>query len=354
MVAKGYLQQTGIDYQETFSPVVRLDSVRILLSIVAAEDLEMIHFDVKTAFLNGQLHEEVYMEQPEGFGQGGDKVCRLLRSLYGLKQAPKMLNECLFDFLKQFDLKTLEKDPCILVKRSKGKVDLMIAIYVDDGLVCSSNRELLDTVVKYLRDRFEISIMDPTCFVGLQIARDRTKKTLKISQSYYISRIVGRFGLENAKKVSTPFDANLVLTKAGTVDGNDADVIDVPYREAIGSLNYALIGSRPDIAYAMGVLSSYCAAPRKVHWNAVKRVIIYLRETAHYGLTYGAGCGIQLEAYSDASFASDVDTRRSTAGFLIMANDAPVVWRSTKQKQVAVSTTEAEFIAACLACRELL
>lgn len=262
----------------------------------------------------------------------------------------------MFDFLKKFNLETLEKDPCILVKKTNGKPQLIIAIYVDDGLVCCSNKELLNQVIRYLKDRFEITIMDPTCFVGLQIERNRKMRTLKIHQAYYIEKVVDRFGLREAKRVSTPFDSNLVLTKSGTVDGQQHVTVDVPYRMAIGSLSYALIGTRPDIAFALSVLSSYANEPKRVHWQALKRVIVYLRDTATLGLTYGPSQGnvCKLVAYSDASYAADVDTRRSTAGYLVLCNNAPVVWRSTKEKQVAVSTTEAEFLAASLACREIL
>ena len=246
----------------------------------------MVHFDVKTAFLNGQLTEEVYMSQPEGYSSNSGLVCKLLRSLYGLKQAPKVWNDCLFDFLKRFQLNQLEKDPCILVRRSMNEVDLIIAIYVDDGLVCSSDKKLLESVLSFLKARFEISIMDPTCFVGLQIQRNRSERKMRVTQTYYINKIVERLGLADAKEESTPFDSNLVLTRAGIVDGMTHDVIDVPYRETIGSLNYALIGSRPDIADAMGVVSSYANEPRKVHWRAVKRIIAYLKGTAALGLEF--------------------------------------------------------------------
>lgn len=222
LVARGFSQRAGLDCKETFSPVVRLDSIRLILAIAAQEDLELVHFDVRTAFLHGLVEEEIYMLQPEGYEVDGDVVCKLVKSLYGLKQASRAWNTCFVKFLKKFDLIPLQKDSCILVRKSSmDKVTLMIAIYVDDGLACSSSKSLLKEVIAYLKMRFEISIMDPKCFVGLEIQRDRVKRTLTINQGYYISRIIKRFNMSNAKPASTPADINLKLTKLGGPDGEE-------------------------------------------------------------------------------------------------------------------------------------
>lgn len=362
LVAKGYSQREGIDYKETFAPVVRLESVRILLAMVAHYDLEMIHFDVKTAFLHGNLKEEIYMEQPVGFCKDAQKVCRLQRSLYGLKQAPLEWNICFTDFLKKFSLVPLVKDGCILIRSPRvgdkyGQATLIIAIYVDDGLACCSNKQLLEDVVSHLRLRFEITVMDPTCFVGMQIRRDRAKRELFVSQSGYINKIIERFGLQDAKSVTTPMETSTHFCEKGVNDGNDGKVVIVPYREAIGSLLYASIGTRPDIAHAVGLLARFCQAPRQAHWNAVKRVFRYLKGTANHGIKFGRSekqTGQKLDCFVDADHAGDYDTRKSTTGYLLLFHGAPIIWKSTKQAVIATSSTEAEFVAATMACKEVM
>lgn len=194
LVAKGYSQKPGIDFKETFSSVARLESIRLILAIVAKFDMEMFHFDVKTAFLNGELLEEIYMEQPQGFEKDSTSVCKLKKSLYGLKQASKAWNDCFTKFIRNFGLKQLMKDSCIFVKvrdqRKTIEVEpiLIIAIYVDDALACSNSKKLLTEVTNYLEEKFEITKMHPQCFVGLQITRDRERNILLINQQFYIEK----------------------------------------------------------------------------------------------------------------------------------------------------------------------
>jgi transposase InsO family protein len=356
LVACGYSQKPGIDYKETFSPVVRLDSVRIILALVAKYDLELIHFDVKTAFLNGSITENIYMQQPEGFEKGSALVCKLNRSLYGLKQASKVWNDCFVSFLKEFHLEPLQKDTCILVrKKPNDKARLIIAIYVDDGLACSDDVTLLDKVVKHLSERFDITVMEAKCFVGLQIHRDRTRKTMFINQQHYIEQVVKMYHLEESKDVSTPLDNHQRLCIQGTNDGLNREPTDKPYREVIGSLMYAMLGTRPDISFAVNVLARYCQAPRLAHWNAAKRVIQYLNTTKTLGIVYNKGSDNKgLSCFVDSDFAADIDTRKSTTGALIMFDEGPIIWKTSKQSIVATSTTEAEFIAASVATKETL
>lgn len=356
LVARGFSQRAGLDYKETFSPVVRLDSVRLILAIAAHENLALIHFDVRTAFLHGTLEEDIYMLQPQGYEVKEDLVCKLVKSLYGLKQASRAWNTCFIEFLKKFNLVPLQKDSCILVRKaSTDKITLLIAIYVDDGLACSSSKSLLKEVIAHLKSRFEISVMDPKCFVGLEIKRNRAERTLTISQNYYISRIIKRFNMSNAKPASTPADINLKLTKLGGADGEESKDVAVPYREAIGSLLYAVLGTRPDISYIVNYLARFCEQPKEIHWNAVKRVFKYLLQTQQYGLTYGPSKGkSNLICYVDADFAGDVESRKSTSGYMVLYGSTPIIWKSTKQSIVATSTTEAEFVAASTASREVL
>ena len=275
LVARGYSQKKGIDYKETFSPVARLESIRLILAVAAAEDMEMVHFDVRTAFLHGNLEEEIYMNQPEGYEKDVGLVCKLEKSLYGLKQASRAWNLCFTNFLKEFSLQSTYKDDCVFVKKESGIAVLIIALYVDDGLICSTSRSLLNDVVAHLRSKFEVTTLDPKCFVGLQIERDRANKESFIHQQFYINKVVRRFELQNSKEISTPADSNQILCKDGTTDGRKHVTVSVPYREAIGSLVYVSNGTRPDIAFIVGKLASYCEEPKLVHWTAVKRVIGY-------------------------------------------------------------------------------
>lgn len=244
------------------------------------------------------------------------------------------------------------KDSCVFSTNSKG-VTLIIAIYVDDGLVACNCANLLKQVIDYLRTKFEITVMDASCFVGLQMHRDRKNRALLINQEQYIRKIIARFELTDAKSVSTPADSNVKLTKTGVTDGEDGVQVDVPYRDLIGSLMYASNGTRVDITYATNSLARYMESSRKAHWNAAKRVLRYSKDTASVGLKFSGRLeGQELVAYSDSDFAADVDTRKSVSSYFVAFYRAPIVWKSTKQDTVAVSTTEAKFVASSLASRE--
>lgn len=355
LVAKGCSQKYGFDYTETYSPVARLDSLRLVLSIVAQDDLEMKHFDVRTAFLYGSLNEEIYMQQPQGFIEDESKVCKLQKSLYGLKQASKCWNECFTNSLQSFGLQPLQSDSCIFVRRD-AQCFLIILIYVDDGLACSNNKDLLDKVIDHLQNKFEMSVMDPNCFLGLEIKRNRQLRTLHISQRFYIDKLIDKFRMREAQGLCTPADSNLKLFKNGTLDGEEHETVNVPYRQLVGSLMYAVCCSRPDIAYATCFLASYSESPKQTHWTALKRILRYLKMTPDEGLLYNGNSKYkgELIAYSDADHAGDVGNRRSTTGYILMYNDAPIYWKSQKQSSVSLSTTESEFVAACYATCELM
>lgn len=274
LVARGYSQRKGIDYEDTFSPVARMDSVRIILSIIAEKDLEMVHFDVKTAFLHGELSEEIWMREPEGFEIGGNKACRLKKSLYGLKQASRSWNHCLVKTLKEFDLQPLLSDSCVFTKKSKNDL-LVVAVYVDDGLASSNNEKLLEELVTFLKRKFEITVDQVKCFVGLEISRNRLMRKLSISQSAYIKRVIERFELGSSNPCEVPMRPSERFVKSGIADGGDSKAVNVPYEAIIGSLIYVMHGTRPDIAYAVAILSRFNQCPKLAHWNAAKAVVKY-------------------------------------------------------------------------------
>lgn len=324
----------------------------MILSIVANDDMEMIQLDVKTAFLYGNLNEEIFMIQPRGFEKGEDMVCRLTKSIYGLKQASREWNKCFISFLKLFDLKPISKDNCVLIRKNQhGVAVLIIAIYVDDGLVCSNDKSLLKEVVDHLQSKFDISVMSPDCFVGLQILRNREKRSMIVHQNYYTLNNIKRFEMENSKPLSTPMESNLQLSKHGcSIDDRS---VEVPYKQAIGSLIYLSKGTRPDISYAVNKLASYADSVKSSHWSGVKRIFRYLKSSSDLGLYYKANDN-SIISFSDSDFAGDIDTKKSTSGILLLVNGAPVGWRSSKQTTVATSTTNAEFISASLATSEII
>jgi len=344
LVAKGYVQKQGIDYDETFSPVARYDTVRTLLAVAASNNMKLKQFDVKTAFLYGELEEEVYLEQPEGFDDGSGRVCRLKRSLYGLKQAPRCWNKRLITFMKKAGLKNSTADPCLFYRTNKGS-SLYVAIYVDDGLIVGNKDEEIEGFLKLLQEEFKITSGSLENFLGMQI-KCESDGSIFLSQEAYTNKILKRFNMADANGVSTPASRE--------ESDNMKDVSGkVPYREAVGSLMYLMVATRPDIAFAVNKAARVMDKPAEKDWNDVKRIFRYLRATSNYGLKYTRGSS-ELKVFSDADFAGDKATRCSTMGIVAMFSGGAVSWTSQLQKTTALSTTEAEIIAASEGAKELV
>eukprot|EP00253_Pinus_taeda_P001525 PITA_01525 len=286
LVVKRFAQKKGIDFDEIFSPVVKMTSIRTILSLVAAEDLHLEQLDVKTPFLHGDLEEEIYMQQPQGYEVKGKEklVCRLKKSLYGLKQAPRQW------YLK-FDKFMSEQ---------------------------GSNMQEINVLKRKLANSFAMKDLGAAKqILGMRITRDRKNRKLTFSQNEYIQKVLKRFNMHNAKPVSTPFASHFKLSKEMCPKNQeDVDYMSkVPYASAVGSLMYAMVCTRPDIAHAVGVVSRYMNNPGKEHWMAVKWILRYLKGTTNQALCFG-GSNISLQGYVDADMADDKDNRRSTTGYV--------------------------------------
>ena len=355
LVAKGYSQTEGIDFNETFAPVAKFNSIRVLLALAAQQDFEVHQMDVKTAFLNGDLEEEIYMQQPEGFisiGQEG-KVCKLKRSLYGLKQAGRSWYHKIDTCFSELGLQRTHADNCVYQLRKDGTI-IIVAIYVDDLLILANDVTALNNLKLELGKRFDMKDLGEVHFcLGIQVTRNRQERTIRISQAKYIEDVLKRFNMQDSKPIGTPLDASVKLTKdmSPASAQEEEEMKNVPYQSAIGSIMYAMLGTRPDISYAVGVVSQFSSAPGRSHWNAVKRILRYLKGTVNYALEY-KGTDSTLIGYSDADWGGNLDDRRSTTGYVFSIAGGAVSWSSKKQPTVALSTTEAEYMALTQATKE--
>lgn len=350
-VAKGYSQVKGIDFNEyaIYAPVVGYCSLRVILSICAAFDLEMAQLDIKTAFLYGLLEEEIYIQQPEGFILPGSEhlVGRLLKCIYGLKQAPHVWNKKFDDFLILFGFTRSKHDPCVYFRRRETEILIMV-IWVDDGLICSNNKAAIAKVLSFLSTHFEIRSLPTDRFVGLELTRKREEKKLWINQQAFIEKVLYRFNMSTCNPKLTPADPHVRLSKEMEPKTRVAqqEAKKLPYQQAIGCLNYLAHMSRPDIAFAVNQLSRYCNNFGPEHWQAAKHCIAYLKGTASHGLCYGedgANVSSALIGYSDSNYAGDLDQSRSTTRYILHFNSGAVTWRSRLQPSTAGSTMQAEY-----------
>jgi hypothetical protein len=339
LVVKGYRQTEGLDYFDTYSPVTRITSIRMLIAFAALNNLEIHQMDVKTAFLNGDLDEEIYMEQPEGFRVPGqeEKVCKLVKSLYGLKQAPKQWHEKFDNVMISNGFQINECDKCVYIKEcNRGYV--IVCLYVDDMLIIGSNKEIIKSTKNMLNARFDMKDLGlADVILGVQISR--TPDGYILSQKHYIEKILEKFNSNDISISKTPVDLTLHLYK-----NTGHSINQLGYARIIGSLMYLMNCTRPDIAYSVSKLSRYTSNPGKDHWTAIIRVLRYLRYTKDYGLHYTRYPAV-LEGYSDANWISDTNDSKSTSGYVFTLGGGAVSWKSTKQTCIARSTMESEFIA---------
>ncbi|GJV62059.1 retrovirus-related pol polyprotein from transposon TNT 1-94 [Tanacetum coccineum] len=349
LVARGYRQEEGIDFEESFAPVARLEAIRIFLAFAAHMNMVIYQMDVKTAFLNGNLREEVYVSQPDGFVDP-DKpnyVYKLKKALYGLKQAPRAWYDMLSSFLISNDFSKGSVDPTLFIRR-EGKELLLVQIYVDDIIFAASTPELCDLFAKIMCSKFKMSMMGKiSFFLGLQISQ--SPRGIFINQSKYALESLKKYGYESCDPVDTP-----MVEKSKLDEDKEGKAVDPShYRGMIGTLLY-LTASRPDLQFAICMCARYQARPTEKHLNAVKRIFRYLKGTVHRGLWYPKDSSFALTAFADADHAGCQDTRRSTSGSIQLLGDRLVSWSSKRQKSAAISSTEAEYIALSGCCAQVL
>ena len=347
LVAKGFKQKYGIDYTETFSPVVKYVTLRMIIAIAKFFNWVLDQLDVVTAFLYGIMKESVFCEVPEGIEVDGDFNClKLVKAIYGLKQASRVWNETFDEFVCSIGFQVSAFDPCLYIKVVDGHC-VLVLVYVDDVLVTGSSPELITCAKNDLKTRFEMTDSGKCCFVlGIELV-DGPDGSVTMCQRRYIEDILKRFGMDECKAVVSPVDISTRL-----VSSDAASKVNAPFREAVGALMHLMTATRPDIAYAVGYVSRFMENPQEEHWIAVKRIFRYLQGTKTHGLCFKPGDNIGFRGYSDADWAGDLMDRKSTSGYTFLLMSAPVSWGSKKQSSVSLSTSEAEYIALSLAIQE--
>jgi hypothetical protein len=352
LVAKGFSQEYGIDYLETFSPVVRLGTLRTVLAFALQKKMHIHQMDVTTAFLNGYLMEDVYMKQPPGAVDSNkpDHVCKLKRSLYGLKQAPRCWNVVLDQYLLEIGFQRSKKDTCLYILRDPF---ILLTIYVDDLVMVTQQEEDLQWLKKQLLKKFKMVDMGVLHHI-LGIKVEQQNNCLHMSQETYINGLLKKYRLEDVKVVSTPANTSVHLQKH--TEDSESKLVDIKsYQSMVGSLLYCALGTRPDIQYAVSTVAQFNSQPDQSHLTAVKRIFAYLKGTSHLKLTYHRlPTPAPLIGYCDADFARDPTERKSVSGYTFLMSGGAITWYSGKQKCVSVSTSNAEYIALGVAAREAL
>ena len=353
-VAKGYSQTAGVDYSETFAPTARFTSIRMLMQLAVQENLIVHQMDVKGAYLNAPIDCEIYMQQPEGYeesGKNGEKlVYKLKRSLYGLKQSGRNWNAMLHEYLTSEGFEQSLADPCVYTKNRKG-CKAIIIVWVDDIIVAASDSRSLDDVKESLRGKFKMKDLGQlSWFLGIEFKQERDR--IIMSQRRFLEKVLVRFKMEDCKPKATPCDLNANKIK----DDDSSELVDPKlYREIVGSLIYVMTGTRPDLCFVITMLSQHMAKPVKAHLGMAKHVLRYIKGTLDYTLKFEKSCeSLDLKGFCDSDWAGSED-RHSVSGyaFQLCENGSLISWRSQKQKTVALSTCEAEYIALSSAIQEV-
>nr|GEY34820.1 putative RNA-directed DNA polymerase [Tanacetum cinerariifolium] len=338
LVAKGYTQTYSIDYSETFSPVAKINTIRVLFSVAANKEWPLYQFDVKNAFLHGELKEEVYMEAPQGFTDRFTKgeVCLLKKSLYGLKQSPRAWFGRFTLAMNKYGFKQSNSDHTLFLKR-RGNLITCLIIYVDDMIITGDDKEEIAKLRKSLFTEFEMKDLGKLkYFLGIEVLR--SKRGIFMCQKKYILDLLAETGMVDCKQADTPMIMNQKLYMEEEAEPAEKE----RYQRMVGKLIY-LSHTRPDIAYAVGVVSQFMHQPQKAHMVAALRMIRYLKGTTGHGVLFQPNGHLETQMFTDANWAGNKSDRRSTSGYFTLVGGNLVTWKSKKQKVVALSSAEAEF-----------
>ncbi|KAF7578672.1 UBN2 multi-domain protein [Pyrenophora tritici-repentis] len=329
---------------------VRMDTLRLFMATVAAENLECFHFDIKNAFTESHLKEEIFLKQPQGVEVKKGYVLKVLRSLYGLKQAARDWNLLIKKELLAWGFVQSLADPCMFIHEEK---QLRILVYVDDIAVAAKDRAQIDWFYKKLSGRFNTkNLGEIHKILGVRVTRDRKRRTIYLDQEQYIHAVLDKFGM-SSKQHRDKKIPSADYTSFRPATNNDTRIDITEYQQVIGSLMFAMVLTRPDIAFTLGKLSQYMSDPAEHHGHALKNLLRYLRSTVTMKLRYGPG-GVhsQFVIYSDADWASDMVDRKSVSGSTAMFYGGPISWSSKKQRSVATSSCESEYIALSTCCKQ--
>jgi hypothetical protein len=362
-VARGFNQQYGVDYKETFAPVMHAQSWHILIALAARTGFKIRQFDVSNAFLNGKLTEKVYLEQPHGFTVGQNKICKLTKSLYGLKQAANVWNQELEHILtSQMHFTQIVSDSVVFV-RTSDQVKVIVGGHVDDLLVLAPTDDHLDQFGKELASHLKIKFGDLEVFLGVEVEQDAITGTICIHQHRKIVNLLTDCGMISAKPVSTPLQPNINLSRADcpTTAQERHGIDQTEYRSIVGKLMHIMTMSRPDICAAVKQLAEAFDNPGKNHIDALKWLLRYLVGSKDFVITYlgwkdprSTKFNVKLHGYYDADWARDEHDSKSRSGYVFLIGGGAVSWWSGKQDIVATSTTHAEYVAQDCATRELV
>jgi hypothetical protein len=333
-----------VDYFDTYAPVARLASIRTVLAFAAAEDLETGQIDIKGAYLNGELtdDETIYMKQPPGYAEKGPEgktlTARLYKTLYGLKQAGHRWYQKLVEIMTKLGFSRSEVDSAVFYRRDEMlKILIIILVHVDDCSIAGRPKKIIQKFKLEIQKYVQIMHLgDLHWILGIEVRRIREDKQIMLSQHSYIDSILRRYGFDDAKPVSTPMDMNIRLTSAQSPSSMEefAKMRNIPYHEAVGSLMYASLGTRPDITFAVQTVSRFSSKPGCTHWEAVKRIFRYLKGTRDLWLTYGNRVR-ELEGFADAD-RSMAEDRKAISGYAFLINGGAVSC-SAKRQEIIVS-----------------
>jgi hypothetical protein len=360
LVAKGFGQRCGVDFNKMFAPTTKWAALRTILALAALENLELESIDISNTYLNGKLHDvDVYMQQPNGFAKRESTwVACLLKGLYGLKQGGREWFRRLEVVLVELGFARIRSDSSVFIWE-KDSVKVIVPVFMDDITLASKSKEKIAEIKGLLAQRFKLRDLGPTSFLlGIQIDRERSARTLHLSQRQYMLDLLDRFGFADCSPVFTPLDpgSRLNMSQCPQTPEDNEFMRDKPYVSAVGVLMYLAIATHPDIAHAVGVLCRFMSKPGPAHWKAVKHLFCYLCGSVDYRLTYAPDpSSSQLfTTYSNADHGGNPDNGRSTSAYVVKMGTGAVSWMSRLQSIVALLTTEAEFISAVSAGQEMV